>query len=300
LEIKAVEIRQLTHFIAVAEERSFTRAARRVHIVQSGISTSISALERELGAPLFHRSRRHVELTPAGRALLGEARRVVAAVSAARTAIGTAGKELSGTLNIGLVATIPPELRLAELLRVMTRDHPAVSVRVTEVNAPTHEQVKNGEFDIAIGPGHAPAALTTIPLASYPLVLACPDHHRFAHRTSIALGALRDEPFVELPVGWTVRSIVDRAFADAAIDRRVVLEVNQIRMLLQAVAAGIGVGFVPSLYARMWPSARFIQIRPSIGTWELAISYLGPEPASPAARAFLTLLLTDFRARAVS
>ncbi len=295
-----MEIRQLTHFIAVAEERSFTRAARRVHIVQSGISTSISALERELGVPLFQRSRRHVELTPAGRVLLTEARRVVAAMNAARTAIGAAENGLSGALHVGLVATIPPELRLAKLLRVMTRDHPAVSVRVTEVNSPTHEQVKNGEFDIAIGPGQAPGGLTTIPLASYPLVLACPDHHRFAHRTSVALGALREEPFIDLPVGWTVRSIVDRGFADAAIERRVVLEVNQIRMLLQAVEAGIGVALVPGLCSRMSSTARFVQIRPSIGSWELAISYLGPEPANPAARAFLTMLLTDFRSRAAS
>jgi DNA-binding transcriptional LysR family regulator len=71
-------------------------------------------------------------------------------------------------------------------------------------------------------------------------------------------------------------------------------------MLLQAVEAGIGVALVPGLCSRMSSTARFVQIRPSIGSWELAISYLGPEPANPAARAFLTMLLTDFRSRAAS
>src|SRR5919206_91938 len=77
-----VELRQLEHFVAAAEERHFTRAARRLHIVQSGLSASIRALERELGAPLFVRSTRRVELTPAGRALLPEARRALAAAAA--------------------------------------------------------------------------------------------------------------------------------------------------------------------------------------------------------------------------
>ena len=293
-----MEIRQLTHFIAVAEERSFTRAARRVHIVQSGISTSISALERELGVALFERSRRQVELTPAGRALLAEARRVVAAVSAAHLAISAAGSGLSGELHIGIVSTLPPELRLAEILRLMARDHPAVHLCVTEVSAPTHEQVKSGAFDIAIGPGQPPSGVTTIPLASYPLVLACGERHRFAHRTSIALGALREEAFVDLPIGWTVRAIVDRAFGDAGIERRTVLEVNHIALLLQAVEAGLGIGVVPSVSAHRTSSIRFIQLRPSLGSWEVMVSYLGPEPANPAARAFLTMLLTDYRARA--
>jgi len=71
---ETMELRQLEHFVAVAEERNFTRAAERVVIVQSGLSSSIRALEAELGAELFDRNTRRVSLTPAGQALLPEAR----------------------------------------------------------------------------------------------------------------------------------------------------------------------------------------------------------------------------------
>ena len=82
-----MELRQLEHFVAVAEERSFTRAARRSNIVQSGLSMSMRALEEEVGTKLFKRSVRGVVLTPAGEAMLPEARRAIAAVTSARVAV---------------------------------------------------------------------------------------------------------------------------------------------------------------------------------------------------------------------
>lgn len=75
--MSGVELRHLEYFVAVAEELSFTRASRRLHVVQSGVSSAVAALERELGAALFDRDRHSVALTEAGRALLPEARAIV-------------------------------------------------------------------------------------------------------------------------------------------------------------------------------------------------------------------------------
>src|SRR5271165_2552150 len=96
-----VELRHLEYFVAVAEELSFTRASRRLHVVQSGVSSSIQGLERELGVALFDRDRHRVTLTEAGQALLPEARATLAAAQAAADAVAEATAGLRGTLFVG-------------------------------------------------------------------------------------------------------------------------------------------------------------------------------------------------------
>ena len=101
-----MELRHLENFVAVAEERSFTRAASREHLVQSALSVSIQSLEKELAARLFERSTHQVALTDAGQALLPEARRTLEAAAAARAIFETAvalGGTRSGEHGIGLV-----------------------------------------------------------------------------------------------------------------------------------------------------------------------------------------------------
>src|SRR5579859_2695158 len=101
-----MELRQLEHFVAVAEERSFTRAAARLHLVQSTLSVSIKSLERELGGRLFDRTTHRVTLTDAGQALLAEARNALAAVDAARDAVAAAHGGLRGTVRVGIMRSL--------------------------------------------------------------------------------------------------------------------------------------------------------------------------------------------------
>lgn len=101
-----MELRQLEYFIAVAEERNFTRAAGRLHIVQSAVSAAIKSLERELGTPLFERTSKHVALTDAGAALLPKARGTLDAVRDARDAVDEVRGGLRGTLRIGTLNSV--------------------------------------------------------------------------------------------------------------------------------------------------------------------------------------------------
>ena len=117
------ELRHLEHFIAVAEERNFTRAARRLHLVQSALSVSIRSLERELGIRLFERTTREVELTDAGHVLLPEARRTLEAAVSGQAQAGLAVLTLgSGPVLLGC----PPGHPLAR------RDAVAVSELASE------------------------------------------------------------------------------------------------------------------------------------------------------------------------
>ena len=99
-----MDLRQLEYFVAVAEERNFTRAAERVHISQSGVSAQIRQLERELGAELFDRTARAVTLTVAGKAALEHARQALAAARAVGQAVGEVTDLVRGSLRLGMVA----------------------------------------------------------------------------------------------------------------------------------------------------------------------------------------------------
>ncbi|MER6926274.1 LysR family transcriptional regulator, partial [Streptomyces spiralis] len=129
-----MELRHLQHFVAVAEDQHFTRAAERLMVSQSGLSASIRALERELRAPLFVRTTRRVTLTEAGRALLGEAERILAQVRAAHEAVAAVQGVLRGTLTLGTEQCIAG-VDVAGLLAAFRRRHPEVEIRLRQAGS---------------------------------------------------------------------------------------------------------------------------------------------------------------------
>ena len=125
-----MELRQLEQFVAVAEERHFGRAAVRCNVVTSVVSTSVRALEDELGAPLLRRTTRSVALTEAGAGFLVEARRCLAAASAARDAVAGVRDLLTGSLRLGGVPTFDILDQPAVLNRLRTQ-YPGLNIRYT-------------------------------------------------------------------------------------------------------------------------------------------------------------------------
>ena len=125
-----MELRQLRHFLALAEERSITRAAKRELIVQSGLSNSLQALERELATPLYVRGTRPVRLTAAGEALVGPARWTLASAAQAEQAVHHTRDVLIGTLRIGVSLSAQHLVPFASYLGEFTRDHPGIDLRL--------------------------------------------------------------------------------------------------------------------------------------------------------------------------
>ncbi|MFE7748847.1 LysR family transcriptional regulator [Streptomyces sp. NPDC057428] len=254
-----MELRQLEHFVAVAEEQHFTRAAERLAVSQSGLSASVRALEQELRAPLFSRTTRSVRLTEAGQALLVEAERTLAGARAARDAVDAVRGLLRGTLTLGVeqcVAGVSP----ARLLAAFRREHPHMEIRLRqEGTSSLLEGVAGGRLDLAFAATVSPPEWRgdLVPLAREPMIVLCAPGHRLAAKgtQAVAWSALDGESFIDFHPDWGPRRAADEAFATAGVRRTVALEVSDVHSLLELVHQGLGIAVVPHHFSRK-PEAR--------------------------------------------
>jgi DNA-binding transcriptional LysR family regulator len=282
-----VELRQLEYFVAVAEERHFTRAANRAMVSQSGLSASIRALERELGAPLFVRSTRHVELTEVGRAVLVDARRTLAGAAAARDAAAAVQGLLRGTVVVGAEQCVTG-VDVPAVLAAFRAEHPGVDVRLRhDGSLALLDRIPASRVDVAFVAvtGPVPDGVQLFPVARSPMVLLChPEHAAAAGEPTWA--ELAAQAFVDFPPDWSIRCLGDRAFAQAGERRDVELEVNDVHGLIDLVRHGLGIAIVPETVARK-KSAEGLAVRPlprgPAIEWEVAVAIGAGERAGPAA-----------------
>lgn len=286
-----MELRQVEHFLAVVRSGSFTAAAQDVHVVQSALSASIRKLERELGAPLFDRTTRRVALTEAGRALLPLAHRITADVVAARGEVAAVAGLTRGRVSIGTIQTLTVVDLPARLGEFRVR-YPGVRIQVRESTVPDLlSRVGNGELDLSFLAGEAPLPAELVSFARWTqhLVLLCHPGHRLERRRRVRLAELADEPFIDFS-GSGIQSTAARRFADAGVRQNRVCEATHMPLLVDLVAAGLGVSIVPQPVAEKsgLPFARFEG--PGFSR-AIHLAGRGPKPANPAARALLTHLL---------
>jgi DNA-binding transcriptional LysR family regulator len=293
-----MELRQLRMFVAVAEEGGFSRAADRLHLVQSAVSAGIRGLERELGTPLFHRDTRHVELSDAGRALLPEARNVLSAVTLATDSVAQVGSGLRGSVTLGTMqAQGMRRVSTARLIATFQRDHTGVRISARHVGGSTEmaRQIADGGLDLGILSliEQAPAGLELTPLASEPILLACAPGHRLAGSQTVSLTELAAERFVEMPEGWGVRIATDRAFAAAGIRRTVSFELNDSASVIEFVREGLGVALLPVPMAAIAPEVLQIPIADAALSFDIFLA----EPTGRRRTAAATALGAAIRAQ---
>ena len=242
-----MDLRQLSYFVAVAEEGQFTRAAARESVAQPAISAQIRRLEGELGERLFHRDPRAVGLTAAGEALLPHARAALAAAERGRDTIASLRGILHGRLRIGVSG--PGDRRLAATLGEFHRAHPAIEITLGEHhNEPLLEALARGELEAAVigmPDEPLPPQVRARVIAADPVVLAVPREHPLGRRRAIALAALRDQPMITLTHGTGLRATLERACRDAGFAPRITAETSQLGHMVQLVVAGLGVAVMP-------------------------------------------------------
>ncbi|MEV7601222.1 LysR family transcriptional regulator [Kitasatospora sp. NPDC089797] len=271
-----LELRQLEYFVAVVEERNFTRAAARLHVVQSAVSAGLKALERQLRAELVHRTSREVSLTEAGRALLPRARDTLAAARAAVDAVDEVRGGIQGEVRVGVMSSLP-DIDLPAALGRMRADHPRVRVRLSHRPGGSRDLADDlaaGRLDLALlsEPGPAGNRLRLTPLVSVGMRLVVAPTHPLAGRGTAALAELADDVFVDFPIGYGSRSIVDRAFAAAGQSRYVSVEVANAEAATAYVRQGLGVAILPDAYIDPGPALRLTGPGSDLLTWSLSLA----------------------------
>jgi DNA-binding transcriptional LysR family regulator len=288
-----MELRHLKYFVAVAEELHFRRAAERLHVAQPAVSEQIRKLEAELGVQLFIRDQRSVALTPAGSAMLVEARHVLRQADEARRAAREASEHTLGRLRLGYLPDAVPRA-LPRLLRRFAAVAPGIDVTLqTGAARRLLEDVREQRIDLALVCLPAPlTGLRAVTVAHERAVVAVPEGHPCAGQAEIALSGLANTRLVQLarPINPAFYDGVLGACRAAGIAPSLIeIPEPAVDHVLLAVACGSGVAVLPaSVEARFAaPGVRFIPLAPPVPTYEVAI-VARPEPNTTTA-AFLRL-----------
>jgi DNA-binding transcriptional LysR family regulator len=297
-----MELRHLRAFVAVADQRSFTRAADALQVVQSAVSASIRGLEQELGIALFTRTTQRVDLTDAGRALLPEARRALAALDGGRQAVEQVRGGLRGRVEVGTMqAQAMRAVSIAAIVARFRRDHPAVEVTVrhTGASAESVRLVAEGRLELAFAAfaGRPPAGVVLHRLDSEEMQLACALDHPLAARADVGWDQLADEPFVDLLPGWGTRMAADRAALAAGVDRRIDYELNDAESIIDFVRHGLAVALLPPSLARRARGLAFVPLRDGAPRFTTSLVLADDRPRSPAAAALAQIALASVRGR---
>jgi len=258
-----LEPRLLRYFIAVAEERHFSRAAQRLHISQPPLSYAIRQLEELVGARLLARTSRYVALTEAGQVLYREALTLLRRAEDVRTLVQRVDAGLRGRLRIGFVGSMLYR-GLPGLLTAWRRELPDVEHALTELNSYDQiEAVRRGELDLGfIHANRAPDGVASLDLLSEPFMVCLPETHRLAGSRRLSLEQLKAEDFVFFArsASPSYYEIVLAMCVRAGFVPVIRHEVRHWLSVASLVSRGLGVSIVPACLSRSGlAGTRFIE-----------------------------------------
>ncbi|MED3497859.1 LysR family transcriptional regulator [Brevibacillus agri] len=289
-----MELRQIRYVLAVAEERSFSRAANRLHLAQPSLSQQIAKLEKILGVSLFHRLPQHVELTDAGQRFVQVAQTLVDMSEGLERemrayAVGESGRLLVGSLPITGAYVLP------RVLPTFTKQFPGVELQLMEETSSHLEQLLvRGKIDVSLltMPISDPS-LAIIPAINEEIFLAVPPQHPLAGKKEVDLADIADQPFILLKEGQGFRTISLRLCEQAGFRPRIVFESTNIQTVQSLVAAGMGLSFAPKMIT-LAPGTLEPPVYVRLATRPyrtLVVAYRKDKPLSRPAEAFVRCLV---------
>jgi DNA-binding transcriptional LysR family regulator len=305
-----MEVRQLEYVVAIADTKSFTKAAERCHTAQSALSHQIARLEGQLGAKIFERTSRSVALTEAGQVLLPYARRILSDVADAHCELMELDGTVSGRLRLGMTQTAVRALDLVSILGQYSREQPEIELSL--MSGPTAELfglIVRGQLDLAVtdvGVEGVPHGLDYMALIeSERLVAVVPSDNPLTRRKRVDIRELAaTAEFVDFRENTGLRNRVDEICRVAGVSREVAFELGEIREMVKFAANGLGVAIVPESFTRGSEcdyiaelGARVIALQDPLAALSIGV-FTESNRSLPTVRSFLKLLSAKAHAAA--
>ena len=294
--MRRVDFVTLRLFVAIADERSLTRAAEREHLALAAVSKRISDMEGQLGVSLLYRQPKGVELTPAGHALLHHARNLLDGLQQMDADLSEFSQGVKGHVRIHANTSAVIEF-LPEDLSAFARLHPEVKIDLEErVSSDTLRALREGLTDIGIFAGHMPAE--DIQVFSYredQLALVTPREHPLAALEGIALRDAAGFDFIGLQQDASLHALLQQSAQQMGSPLRLRIQVRSFEAICRMIHTGMGIGVLPEQVVRNYLPALDVAIIPLTDPWarrELKIGVRNLESLSVTARQLLEHLTT--------
>lgn len=295
-----MELRHLRYFLAVARHLSFRQAAAEVGIAQPALSQQIVALERTIGARLFDRTSRSVELTNAGQIFLREAELTLRQAERAQRIAERAGRGQLGAIVVAYAGSVLYTGLLSAALFEFHRQHPGVSIEVVELGIDEQlEAIDEGTIDVGflrLPLSECPQRLEILPVFAEPIVMAMREDHPMAMASSVSVAEFRHQPLISSQTDKVgILKQVLAATTKAGFVPKII-PARQFGAILSLVSAGLGMAMVPK-------SAELLELpgivyRPTSGLDDSEIAVVHrKDSAEPVVAAFLAIVAAQTHAR---
>lgn len=302
-----MDVRQLEFFLAVFEERSFTRAAETVFVTQSGLSASIRALERELGVRLFDRGPHGATPTKTGEALFPRARRILADARAAQRELLELSHQETRLVRVGSEQCVGDLVDLVDLMSAFQVDEPEAELSFEQsATATLVSGLSEGDLDIALiagsvvgDPWQHTVGFSTVVLRREKFVMLAHPKHPLASARKVAWSDVVSEKFVDFQPTWVVRRVLDAATASRGLARQSVVTVDDVHMLIDMVQRDFGVAALPVSLAQKQSASDLAKVElvdDDLG-WEIRVAISDRAGSIP--RAFGAMLVPSVLVSAV-
>ena len=265
-----MNLKQLEYFVSVAETLNFTKAAKKCFISQTAMTQQIRALEEGIGAALFIRDKHHVELTPAGRVFMNEARVILARAEEAVKLARSAAEGISGSISIGFIRGYEQSL-FSETLRNFHEAYPNISIRLIRENMNAlYGRLEDGECDVAFNLSPNVCKFQELShhfLKAYPLMAVLYPGHPLAARKHLSYRELAGEEFIIMQPKGRPNDEAEEVilcYNRGGYVPNIVSREKEVQTLLLMVSAGLGIAVLPEYAVRYYRNTRNLVVIPML------------------------------------